>query len=246
LFVVSGRLFRSDELSALTPSDWKYLQTVKLTDVCDLRRPDEILGYETRPPFDVRLHRWEYSEAALDDMIKMAEVIRKALAPLANMNEEQLQKWVESQYERYASGFLGCKIHLKGVFDVLCGDPEPQSIIVHCSAGKDRTGYAATLILSALGVDRELILEDYMRTNDFYAKKPADVVRLQPLLKRHGLDELNSRVMNALTKAYRPAMELALKSLDEKYGSPVGFITKELGVTEAKLDLLRQRFLQKK
>ena len=120
--------------------------------------------------------------------------------------------------------------------------PEGKSFLFHCTQGKDRTGIAAMLILSALGANEDTIMADYMLTNAFNAKL---IESEREMLTARGIsgDDLD-RFMKAMDEVDPQYMINALNWLKENYSSVTGYITKELGVTEEQLDTLRARFLE--
>ena len=117
-----------------------------------------------------------------------------------------------------------------------------RAILFHCSEGKDRTGCAAMLILFALGADEKTVMEDFLLTNEFNA----DLIEAdRQLLREEGIPEeemdLCLPMMDQVSPAY---MAAAILWMTETCGSPLGYITQELGVTEAEIEELRNKFLE--
>ena len=108
------------------------------------------------------------------------------------------------------------------------------AVLWHCSEGKDRCGITTALVLEALGVDRELILEDYLKTNLINRPK-AEKVREQ-LLQTHGQE-----VADAAYQAYI-ADERYLRSAWEEMGGD--YIRGRLGIPEAELEAFRKTILE--
>ena len=128
------------------------------------------------------------------------------------------------------------------LFETLLELPEGNAMLFHCSKGKDRTGVAAMLILSALGVDEETILRDYMLTNEFNAQTIAEERRM---LAESGVSpddiELCLGAMDQVNAVY---MTNVLDWLKAEYGSVEGYLTAELGMDAEKLELLRDKYLE--
>ena len=122
--------------------------------------------------------------------------------------------------------------------------PEGRSLLFHCTQGKDRTGCAAMLILSALGVSEDIILEDYMLTNIFNADL---IEKDRKMLLSRGIKEdgLWWKYMFVLNSVKKELMTNALSWLKENYGSPVGYIINELGISEDEIEKLKSKFLEK-
>jgi protein-tyrosine phosphatase len=117
-------------------------------------------------------------------------------------------------------------------------DPSRLPAIFHCTAGKDRTGIAAALVLSVLGVDRETVLHDYELSNEYRSKQRIEVLR--PRLEAEGIDV--ERVRPYLS-APRPVLEAALAAVDLEHGGVDGFLTERAGVSDGILDGLREVLL---
>ena len=130
----------------------------------------------------------------------------------------------------------------RAFFDCLLALPEGRAILWHCTDGKDRTGVAAMLVLTALGADRETILTDYMLTNAYHAAR-IDAVRdgLEAMLPSPELRDLALFGAGAVFERY---MTNALDAMAERCGSPTGYLTQVLGLDERQLALLRERFLE--
>lgn len=134
------------------------------------------------------------------------------------------------------------KAAYRSFFKCLLELPEDCAILWHCTDGKDRTGIASMLLLTALNADRETILSDYMLTNEYNAEKLVAV--------REGLEhspfseEMKELMMFGAGAVYEKYMENALCALEEHYGSPMGYLEQELGVGTSECDELRRKFLE--
>ena len=127
-------------------------------------------------------------------------------------------------------------------FRALLALPEDRALLFHCSQGKDRTGCGAMLILFALGVDEETIMADFLLTNEYNA---ALIAEEREYLIENGVgeDELDT-YMKTMDQVYPELMANAIQWMTETYGSPLDYITQELGVTEAEIQELRDKFLE--
>ena len=142
-------------------------------------------------------------------------------------------------------GFLSMEQGKKGYkefFRQLLALPEGKSLLFHCTQGKDRTGLASMLILSALDVDEETIMQDYMLTNIFNENL---INKEKQMLAQYNLSDYEMKkylsVMDQVDELY---MQNALDYLKENYGSVKGYIAKELGLTEADFTSLKNKFME--
>jgi protein-tyrosine phosphatase len=114
-------------------------------------------------------------------------------------------------------------------------DQSNWPILIHCNAGKDRAGIATTLILEALGVDREIIMEDFMLTNEIGRSKEKAAI-LAKESRNSGGGRRSARGPSASAwfpiVGVKPEMlEAFYASVDEQYGSMDAFLT-EMGVDQ--------------
>ena len=105
-------------------------------------------------------------------------------------------------------------------------------LLFHCSAGKDRTGFGAALLLTALGVPRETVVADYLATNRIWRREHA----LPP--------DTPEAVRDALLTAHRPLLEGALAQAVRNYGSSERLLEEGLGLDTARLRALRGTMLE--
>jgi len=128
------------------------------------------------------------------------------------------------------------------LFDELLDLPDGQAILFHCTEGKDRTGCAAMLILYALGVDEDTIMEDFLLTNVYNA---ALIEEDRRMLEAEGISEEEMETYLPMMDQVNPAfMSAAIAWMTESFGSPLGYIIQELGVTKDEIAVLRDKFLE--
>ena len=114
-------------------------------------------------------------------------------------------------------------------FQHLLASDEPT--VFHCTAGKDRTGFAAAMLLHALDVPQAEVMHDYLLTNERLA---------MPQVWRNGLP---SDVMNVLWRVQPAFLQAAIEEAERRHGSLDGYLREALGLREAERALLRARYL---
>jgi protein-tyrosine phosphatase len=124
---------------------------------------------------------------------------------------------------------------------LLTGLTEPDGLpaLFHCTAGKDRTGMTAALLLTVLGVDEQTILDDYELSTSVYSE--GRIASLRPRFEQHGVDIEKFR---SLFTAPRHAMESLLAVLHERHGSVERFLIDAGGMAPEVLDELRRLLVQ--
>jgi protein-tyrosine phosphatase len=105
-------------------------------------------------------------------------------------------------------------------------------VVLHCTAGKDRTGVAAALILLALGVPRDQVLQDYLLTNVLYQHTPLP----------HS--ETPADVLAVLWRVQAGFLDAALQTVDDEQGGIDRYLQARLGLGQAEREALARRYLQ--
>lgn len=111
----------------------------------------------------------------------------------------------------------------------------------HCSQGKDRTGLGAAFLLAALGAPRELILEDYLISAEYYA---AEVSALCSQIHARGGGEAEDAVVRTFVGVNADYFEAALDLIDDKYGSMSDYLSNQLLLSDTDIARLRARLLE--
>jgi alkaline phosphatase len=220
-----GQLYRSADVSKLTDADLATLQGLNLAVNCDLRGPQEVQTAPDRMPAGVKyLNLPAGSENVGNASSYLAQVKTAA----------QADSLIRAGY----TNTTHFKAKYRPMFDQLLALPSGKSLLFHCTAGKDRTGIGAALILSALGVDKNYILADYAATNVFWQ---AEAERRVAQMTQAGTKAELMRPMMAANPGY---LEQTFASIDRQYGSLANFLKKEMGLTDDKLAKLRAKYLE--
>ena len=119
--------------------------------------------------------------------------------------------------------------------------PDGAPALIHCTEGKDRTGFAVALILRAVGVPEETIFGDYMLSNDFRGQKISFVAFLASM---GSLFRVPRSEIRPLLEVRREYLEAAFAAIDEKYGSFETYLEEGLGFDEQALARLRAIMLE--
>ena len=148
-----GKVYRTGVLSYFSKSAHEPLQRLGVRAICDLRRTDERVREPTRWPD-------ETAQALYWDDGERAPTIRAFGANRPDTAAGMFDAMIDLY--RALPQWMGPR--MRGLFDCLATGQTP--LIVHCAAGKDRTGLAIAILLRALDVAPEVVLEDYLLTND--------------------------------------------------------------------------------
>lgn len=229
-----GLLYRSANLHRATDHDLYTLQDMGLKNIVDLRTTMEI---DMEP--DRILESWNIHFLPIVNEAAMAKTqggqISTLEEALENMDQLLTNVYPELVMTDHAIA------EWKQFFSMLLN--EPGSYLWHCTQGKDRTGMAAILLLSALDVEDSLIEADYLQTNLYLAPDLAkDEEVAKALLGRHAGHA--DQDLSALQQARPAYYEAAKHAVDQKYGSWKGYLTKALGLTSADFDRLQSFYME--
>ena len=240
--VKHGVLLRTADLSRISSEDTARLtDTYHLSVIADLR-----MTFEAAAKPDPMIDGVKYINLRVINEELLSRGIEKKLAVDGDA-VERLKLVADTgvvsfdMYINFLSEDSGKKAY-REFFHELLDLPEGRSLLFHCSQGKDRTGCAAMLILSALGVSEDTIMEDFLLTNAFNAEK---IAAQRKMLLSRGVDESRlEQYMMILDEVNPKTMIMLLSWLKEKYGSPAGYIIDALGISEEDIAALQTKFLE--
>ena len=237
LQVTRGRLFRGDALSQLTGPDLERLDRVGLRTVIDFRTPGEVLlSGADRLPFGIELVSLPVSGGDLGSVYEL----------IASGDHERQRR--ELGGGRAASLMVG--INRGFVTDArqreafgtalrLACSAGRLPLLYHCSGGKDRAGWMTAIVLTALGVPRELVLRDYLLSNDFHR---TEYQKLRFDLVKTGI-VADPELLRPVMEQSATYLGAAFEEAERGYGSFGRFVTRGLEVGDAMLDQLRRSLL---
>lgn len=231
--VVWGELFRSNALAALTDQDYRLIDRLHIKLVVDLRTAQERQSAPTRwqgvPP-----------QFVLSPKLALNFNTRALFGPQrpsAARVRATMTAFYQQMPEAYAGEFRIMFRHL------LAGD---VPMIMHCTAGKDRTGMGSALLLLALGVPRATVVDDYSISGELLyarqASEPAAVKKRDPLAGM--IASLPPDVRQALLASDPAYINAALDSIIARHGSIDAYLQQKLGVGPAERAKLRQLYLR--
>lgn len=219
-------LFRSGAMDRLTAADFAYLGRLGIRTVCDLRSTDERKAAPVRWPGGktprVFADDYAFGDVGFD--------FRQA----ANWTGDDARARMAATYSQTLDKFNG---QYRRMFDELVAGRAPLAF--NCSAGKDRTGVAAALILTALGVPRETVIEDYLLSNRYFDSRRGMVADDPAFAAWRQLPPDALKAMMGVDRSY---IEAAFRVIDAHPGGTEGYLRDRLGLDPADLLTLRRRY----
>jgi len=232
--VRAGLLYRSGHLGAVTDADLQRLAELDFALVVDLRRAAERKREISRRPTAFRAKVLEHAgplEAALAPHLTFLAV--------PDATPELVTQQMTTGYRGYPFD-----PHYVALYrDYFAELPHLDGrVLVHCHAGKDRTGVLCALTLHVLGVDREAIFEDYLLTNR-RGRADARLEEMRAKFKRDRGKPVDDALLKQLMKADRVYLEAAFDSMAGEHGSVDAYLAERIGVTPEVKAGIRERLL---
>ncbi|MEE1352886.1 MAG: tyrosine-protein phosphatase [Acutalibacteraceae bacterium] len=245
-----GCLLRTGKLENMTDADRdRLLGTYHLKKIIDLRSPGEI----SRSPEPV-LPGTEYINSAPLGSIFRCYVpaidcrtpegrnyLRSIFRSLLQLDRkgDLMKNYYTAGYNQICTtqqGIEACRIFFRQLLEA-----DGDTVLWHCSDGKDRTGSAALLLLLALGVDRETAIQDYLLSNDYLAD-----------LIQEGYDKTLQKFRNPQVAAdlasYRGVqrvwIEESFRAMERNFGTPDAFLRNAIGLTDSDFSKLRAAYTE--
>lgn len=235
--VKNGLLIRGGHLARLSDEDaQKFKNDYNLKEIIDFRVEEE-----RTPVMDVEV------EGVNNTWIVVIEV-EGIMNRLENVCDDRDINMMATYY-KYNGGINNMYSHLvndeiahKGYrqfFDILLNND--GATYFHCSGGKDRTGFAAALLLSIFGVDEKTILDDYEAS--IITKEQQMKQAVETLSAKAYSNEDVQEIVN-LVGVNRNAMENALREIDNKYGGINAYLNNQIGLTNEEIEILKNKYLE--
>jgi protein-tyrosine phosphatase len=245
--VRAGRFFRSSELSGLTEGGRDLLRRLGITDVADLRSPREI---ERRGPgavgAGIEVHLLPFPDvSAVDGEAPHEATFQKMMTE--NQQREDPEslavaagRFMTEEYLRFPT-LGGAQRAVRQVVSLLA---DGRPVIAHCFAGKDRTGFTVATVLEAVGVPRDAVVADFLRSNDAVPQLRQQI--LESVRDRSETPEVitfaEARLTEEVLGVREDYLDAARRSIEVNYGGLRGYLT-AAGVSEEDVARLRTALL---
>lgn len=227
--IAPGRLFRSDGLDRLSDADHARLRPLGIARVLDLRASPEIARSPSRWPEDARPQVWSGAESA-------AEADISGLMARDNLDAEEFRQAMLGVYGRFPDD-LSEAVNRTAEAVLNSG---AEAVLIHCTAGKDRTGFVTATLLHAIGVGSGDVLADYILSNASFA------VACQRFNSDGRLDSVEARApgaVAALVGVHPEYLAASYRAMREDCGSIDAWLQERAGIDPAMRLALADRLL---
>ena len=213
------QIFRSNHLGHLTEADIELLRPLGLRSAFDFRGTEErasaMCGIE-----EIAVHSLPIEPT----VVAALRARRNDGVPLSSADALDVMRDSYRNYVRHNTASF------RALFAHLLEDRAP--LVIHCTAGKDRTGFACALILRVLGVPDDLIAEDYLLTNRFYRRDPS------------ASSDLPDEVRQVLGSVETSFLAAAHEAISADYGDLENYLKDGLGLAARERARLQARYLE--
>ena len=214
-----GQVFRSDHLAGLTDDDRVRLQSLGIAHSLDFRGAAECAATPYAIPGVQRV------ALTIEPTViaRLQALVAQGVVPTTEETVDLMRETYRDFVNHNAATFGRFLKHL-------LEQPTPQ--VFHCTAGKDRTGFAAALLLSALGVDRPTIEHDYLLTNQLYKRD----ARMEGQGHPH--------VMKVLWQVQPEFLHAAFEAVDAQHGGMRDYLHGAIGLSPQEMAALQRLMLE--
>lgn len=235
--VTPSQIFRSASLAKLSDDDMPKLETLKITTIFDLRTEAERVADPDRLPLSARL-------VGLDVLADGGGGVAQAIAQIREnpavvnslLSAGKVDRMLEQSYRDFID-LPSARASYRSLFQELASPERTGAALFHCTAGKDRTGWAAASLLLLLGVDDASVRQDYLQTNaDF-------LPTLEPLFQSAAQKGVDLELLREAMSVKESYLDTALDRVETEFGSIEQYFLTALGLDESTISQLRERFI---
>lgn len=232
-YIADHTILRSDQLDLLVAPDWALLQRLGVKTVCDLRSASE----RTRHPSNLPIQGLRQLAMEMISDVRADPTLTISLK--RNRNAQGANDLMLEVYRRLPGALAP---HLPMLFALF--ETAEVPVLIHCAAGKDRTGFAVAVLLYALGVKLENIFSDYLLSARAECVTNSERRKMIAELVLQLVDQADSEAMIDTIMDARPVyLQTAFDSVVAQYGSMDAYLKICAGLDTADLHRFRDRWL---
>lgn len=230
----AGVLFRSDELSRLNTRDLLKLEGLGIQLICDLRSPSE--SQKRRPR--LRDESMRVVNVPIHEQGPQGGSRRKLLGfLLGRTGGDRFRGFSRDYYHHIAFEQTDriCQVI------TLLSKEQNLPALIHCTAGKDRTGFLAALIQLLVGVPYEVVMEDYLRTNDYLGPRLEKFIRVMRIVT---LSQVSQERMRLILMAHPEFLNEVHETIVKRYGGVETYLREACAIAHDTLQKLKDQLLE--
>ncbi|MFF3624518.1 tyrosine-protein phosphatase [Streptomyces sp. NPDC002467] len=238
--VRSGLVLRSGQLDRLDVDADPVVAALGLATVIDFRSTAERTDHPDRVPAGVKslvcdVLADKMSSGKMPAAAQLKDLLSDPVVAEERLGGGKAQALFADVYRSFV-GTASAQASYRMLLEELA-DPQAGPLLFHCTAGKDRTGWGATIILSLLGADDETLMAEYLSVN------PAVKQAFAPMIEGFTAAGGDPDIALALIGVFPSYLEAALDEVETRYGSMEKYVREGLGVSDEKVEALRARLI---
>lgn len=215
-----GILFRSDELSQLTFNDRKIFSNLNIKTVIDLRGVKEREKKQDRIPTKLNISVFNIPIDHRNQDLKQMQFF---LFLIQKKKDFDFEKYIKEHY--FGTAFK-CTAQIKEIFTLLSDEKNLPSLL-HCTVGKDRTGFMSAILQLLAGVPREIVLEEYLVTNKYIGTRVKQIVRMVRIIS---LFRASIEQIQPMLECRPDYLNNVLDEIFKRYGTVENYLFTACGV----------------
>jgi protein-tyrosine phosphatase len=234
--IVKGLVYRSNQLYNISPNDMLLLANLNLKNAFDLRTisereamPDELPDGVNNVWLDV------LADDPTSGPANLIELLQDPQQANIDLGNGQVEDKFMDAYRQFIT-LESADTAFRKLFRSL-GDKTELPALFHCTTGKDRTGWAAAALLTLIGVPEKVVMEDYLRSNEY-------ILPMYEAYIQHFVDEGGDRsIPEAIFGVKEEYLNAAFDKMNTKYGSIEKYFSDGLGISVEQQTALRNLYL---
>ncbi|MBR1702800.1 MAG: tyrosine-protein phosphatase [Lachnospiraceae bacterium] len=233
-----GKLIRSGHLFAASESD-KVSLFDRVSLIVDFRTDKEREEKPDPVPEHTACLHLPIIKSLTEGITREKAAVEATVKDLSH-DPEEARQYMMHMYTNFVTSEFAVAQYAE-FMRLLCEERE-GAVLWHCTAGKDRAGFAAVLILEILGVSREDIFEDYLLTNECQKEEVAGLIQM--IQKQNSGNAVSEEALRFLFSAKEEYLMALYQKIDEIYGNFDNFAQKGLRIDRKKQELLRKIYVE--